>query len=102
LWPVVAAAAIVTLTLWWRRLKLPAMPEGDLVVPAAFVLGGVARLWSALSTRLTPVWPAPRKPMLRLTGAILSAVEARLSNWAIAGTIMAALALALMAVNGFF
>lgn len=99
LWPLLVAGVVAAAVLLRHGLKSPAIPEGDLVVPAKAVISSLAGFWSAAGDRFATPFPALRRPALN-AASLLAWLEARLSNWAVAGSLMALLVLAMIAANG--
>jgi len=101
LWPMLLAVGLATLFLGFRPRRLPAIPEGDLLVPMEALVAqtiGALRRASALPRQK----PEIRRPMLAAIALWLGRLEAWLANWAVAGTLMILLLVAIAALGLLF
>lgn len=95
-WPLLLAAAVVVLA---RRLRAPAIPEGDIVVPLERAVGAVVGALAAAGRALGSVRPtsgtAPAGPGVPtapagpgVPGALVARVESRLRKLPVTGLVL--------------
>lgn len=101
LWPLLAAGALATLFLGFRPRRLPSIPEGDLLIPVEAVTRRGMAAWRSGTEQLPRRAPEVRRPLLAAAGWWLGRVERLLASWAVAGTLMVLLLLA-MILSGRF
>lgn len=73
--PVAAGLLLAALLAWWRP-RLPAVPEGDVLVPAERGLRALAAAWPGLPALAAPAWRDPGGAIAAVAG-----VERRLQGW---------------------
>ncbi|NMG40218.1 NADH/ubiquinone/plastoquinone (complex I) [Chelativorans sp. ZYF759] len=96
LWPLLAGGALAAVFVGFRPRRLPAVPEGDLVVPIEALARRGMAAWRRGAETLPHAAPEVRRPLLAAAGLWLGRVEGRLANWAVAGTLMVLLLLAML------
>ncbi|MCG6114506.1 MAG: hypothetical protein MEQ84_04845 [Mesorhizobium sp.] len=101
LWPMLVAVTIGTLFLGFRPRRATAIPEGDLLVPVEALVARMVGALRRLSDRPRQR-PEIRRPMLAAIALWLGRVEAWLANWAVAGTLMILLLVAIAALGLLF
>lgn len=96
LWPLLVAGVLAALFLGFRPRRVPSVPEGDLLIPVEAVTRRGVAAWRSGAERLPRPVPEVRRPLLAAAGLWLGRVEALLASWAIAGTLMVLVLLAMI------
>lgn len=99
LWPMLLAGGLAVLFLGFRPRRVPTIPEGDLLIPVEALVRRGMEAWRSGAEQLPRTKPEIRRPMLASVGLWLGRVEVLLANWAVAGTLMILLLVA-MIVSG--
>jgi len=102
LWPILLAMALAMLFLGFRPRRLPTIPEGDLLIPVEALAGRGMEAWRSGLAQLQRDKPEIRRPLLAAAGLWLGRVEVWLANWAVAGTLMMLLLVAMILSSVLF
>ncbi|MGY6706910.1 MAG: complex I subunit 5 family protein [Rhizobiaceae bacterium] len=102
LWPILVAAVLAALFLGFRPRRVPTIPEGDLLIPMEALLGQGMKTFRSGFDQLPDAKPAIRRPVLAAAGRWLGRLEGLLANWAVAGTLMTLLLVAMILSGTLF
>lgn len=102
LWPLLVAGVLAALFLGFRPRRVPSIPEGDLLIPVEALTRRGMAAWRSGAEQLPRPALEIRRPLLTAAGAWLGRVEGLLARWAIAGTLMVLLLLAMILSGTLF
>lgn len=102
LWPLLVAGVLAALFLGFRPRRVPTVPEGDLLAPVEALTRRAVAAWRSGAEQLPRPAPEVQRPLLTAAGAWLGRVEGLLASWAIAGTLMVLLLLAMILSGTLF